>query len=61
MVRKFKYENQEIPDPDPNMTVEEVRQSLVNFYPELSNAATTEKKVGADTVVSFQKRVGTKG
>jgi PRTRC genetic system protein C len=60
-MRVFSYDSREFPDPDPNMTVDEVRQSLTTFFPELSNAETKTVKRGDDEVTSFVKRVGTKG
>lgn len=61
MARVFVYDGREFPDPDPGMSVDEVRQSMVNFFPELSNAETKTSKQGEDEVHTFQKRVGTKG
>ena len=61
MARVFVYDGREFPDPDPNMSVEEVRQSMTNFFPELANADTKQSKRGDDDIVEFQKRVGTKG
>ncbi len=61
MARVFVYDGREFPDPDPNMSVEEVRQSMVSFFPELANADTKQSKRGDDDIVEFQKRVGTKG
>lgn len=61
MARIFQYDGREIPDPDPSMTTEQVRQSLVEFYPELSNADTKETKRADTQVFTFSKRVGTKG
>lgn len=61
MARVFVYDGREFPDPDPNMSVDEVRQSMVNFFPELSNAETKTSKRGEDDVHEFKKRVGTKG
>jgi PRTRC genetic system protein C len=55
------YDGKPLGDPDPTQTVDEIRQSLVDFFPELSNATSTEKKTGDDTVITFTKRVGTKG
>jgi hypothetical protein len=39
-IRKFIYDGKEIPDPDPGMSVDEVRQSLAEYFPELYNATT---------------------
>jgi len=61
MARVFVYDGREFPDPDPNMSVEEVRQSMTSFFPELANADTKQSKRGDDDIVEFQKRVGTKG
>ena len=61
MARKFVYDDRVFEDPDPEMTVEQVRESLANFYGELANATFTESKEGDDTVYQFERRVGTKG
>jgi PRTRC genetic system protein C len=61
MARIFIYESREFPDPDPKLSIDEVRQNMTNFFPELSNADTKESKRGEDQVVEFKKRVGTKG
>jgi len=60
-VRKFVIDGRIFPDPDPNMTADEVRQNLSTFMPELSNAETKTAKEGDDTVYTFSKRVGVKG
>lgn len=61
MARVFVYDRREFPDPDPNMSPEEVRQSMTNFFPELANAETEQSKRGDDDIFEFKKRVGTKG
>ena len=61
MARVFVYDGREFPDPDPNMSVEEVRQSMTSFFPELANADVKQSKRGDDDIIEFQKRVGTKG
>jgi len=64
MARKFIYDGKELPDTDPSMTVDEIRQSLSEFFPELSNAEAKHEKGGAmgeDDIYTFIKRVGTKG
>ena len=61
MPRIFVYDGREFPDPDPNLKVDEVRQHMANFFPELSNAESKESKRGEDTIIEFKKRVGTKG
>ena len=68
MPRVFVYDDREFPDPDPNLSVDEVRASMANFFPELSNAETKESQRDSktepgqkDTVIEFKRRVGTKG
>jgi PRTRC genetic system protein C len=61
MARQFIYDGRTFPDPDPNMSVDEVRQRFTDFFPELANADTKTQQVGSDTVTTFAKRVGTKG
>jgi PRTRC genetic system protein C len=61
MARIFVYDGREFPDPDPRLSVEDVRRQLSEFFPELANADTREERRGEDTVYSFRKRIGTKG
>jgi len=60
-MRIFVYDGREFPDPDPSMSIDEVRQSMTNFFPELANADTQQSKRGEDDIIEFRKRVGTKG
>jgi PRTRC genetic system protein C len=59
--RTFIIDGREFPDPDPALSVEDVRKHYAEFFPELVNADTREEKRGADTIYSFSKRIGTKG
>ena len=61
MARLFVYDGREFPDPDPKVSVEDVRRQLAEYFPELTNADTREEKRGDDTVYTFSKRIGTKG
>ena len=61
MARIFSYDGREFPDPDARLTVDEVRQQLSQFFPELVNADTKETRRGEDTLYTFSKRIGTKG
>lgn len=68
MARIFIYDNREFPDPDPKLTVDQVRQNMATFFPELANAEVKESKRPSatepgvvDNVYTFVKRVGTKG
>ena len=49
------------PDPDPEMSVDQVKATLSDFYGEIANASVKETKRGEDTIYEFQRRVGTKG
>lgn len=60
-MRIFIYEGREFPDPDPNMSVEQVKSTMSDFFPELSNAEVKQETRGDDTLYEFVKRVGTKG
>ena len=61
MARVFHYDAREFPDPDEALSVDDVRKSMAEFFPELANADTREEKRGDDTVYTFTKRIGTKG
>ena len=61
MPRIFVYDNREWPDPDPGLTVDQVKATLSDFFGEVANATVKETKRGDDTVYEFQRRVGTKG
>ena len=59
--RPTRHDDREFEDPDPEMTVEQVKENLADFYGELANATVSETKRGDDTIHTFNKRVGTKG
>ena len=61
MARVFVYDDREFPDPDPEMSVEQVKAVLSDFYGEIANASVKETVRGEDTIFEFQRRVGTKG
>jgi PRTRC genetic system protein C len=61
MARIFIYDGREFPDPDPKLSVEDVRKHLGEFFPELANAESREEKRGDDAVFTFTRRIGTKG
>ena len=61
MARIFVYDGREFPDPDPKMSIDEVRQNMSSLLPELANASTITSKRGEDDIIKFEKRVGTKG
>ena len=55
--RIFVVDGREFPDPDPNLKVDEIRQHMMNFFPELFNAESKESKRDEDTIIEF--KVGT--
>ena len=61
MTRIFVYDDREFPDPDPQMSVEQVKSTLADFYGEIANASVKETPRGEDTIYEFQRWVGTKG
>ena len=61
MARIFVYDDREFPDPDPQMSVEQVKNTLSDFYGEIANASVKESKRDDDAIYDFQRRVGTKG
>ena len=61
MARVFVYDSREFSDPDPGMTVDQVKATLADFYGEVANASVKETRRGDDTIYEFRRRVGTKG
>lgn len=60
-MRIFIVDEREFPDPDPSLTIEQVRDSLADFYPDLANATHTVIQRSEDQVIDFRRTVGTKG
>jgi PRTRC genetic system protein C len=62
MSRSFIYNGVKLPDPDPRMTPEEVKNIYSNQYPELTTAAITGPEGSGDHLLySFVRAIGTKG
>ena len=61
MARIFVYEGCEFPDHDPQLSVEEVRKQLGDFFPELANAETREEQRDEGRVYTFTRRIGANG
>lgn len=61
MARVFIVDGRQFPDPDPKLSVQEVRAHFAQFLPELVNAEAREEAKGEDTHVTFTRRIGTKG
>jgi len=62
MVREFRYDEVRLPDPNPRLSVDEVRTAFSATYPEIATAALTgPEAVGNKLVYHFAKAIGTKG
>lgn len=61
-MRTFIYDGREHPDPNPDLSPEDVKKQMADFFPELHTATITEhKKDGGDIAYEFERRTGTKG
>ena len=62
LLREFNYNGVRIPDPAPQMSVEEVRDLLAPSYPELATATLTgPEDTGTTLRYTFNRAIGTKG
>ena len=62
MRREFSFNGLKLPDPSPQMSVEDVRGVLAMQYPEIATASVTgPEAVGNKLVYCFTKAIGTKG
>lgn len=60
--RVFLYDGKKWDDPDPNCTIEDVRNALVGAFPELAEAEFEEKTLEDGTrEITFRKVAGRKG
>ena len=61
--RSFVYDGETLPDPDPRLTIDEVRRVFEEFFPELGHASLTvkESQEGGKTVYVFERTLGSKG
>lgn len=60
--RDFSYNGMKLPDPDPRMTPDEVKNLYSHQYPELATAAITGPETsGEHLLYSFVRAIGTKG
>ncbi len=60
--REFVYNGAKIPDPNPEMTVEQVRDLLTAAYPEISTAAVSGPEDAGKTLrYTFTRAIGSKG
>jgi PRTRC genetic system protein C len=62
LLREFAYNGIKLPDPNPEMSLEQVREVYSPAYPELTTAAIEGPEVTGETVVyRFVRAVGAKG
>jgi PRTRC genetic system protein C len=62
MKRQFSFAGLKLPDPDPRMSVEEVRGVLALQYPEIATATVTgPEAVGETLKYTFERAIGSKG
>ena len=62
--RSFIYDGKTLPDPDPRLTIDEVRRVFEEFFPELGHPSLTVKESrqdGGKTVYVFERTHGSKG
>ena len=60
--RCFEFNGMRLPDPNPKLSVEEVRTLYAHQYPDIATAAITgPEAVGDKLVYRFTRAIGTKG
>ena len=60
--REFFYNGTRIPDPGPNLTVEQVRELLTPTFPEIATAIFTgPEDTGTALRYTFSRAIGSKG
>jgi len=62
LYREFLYSGVRIPDPGPELTVEQVRDLLTPQYPEIATASVTgPEDTGSALRYTFSRAIGSKG
>jgi PRTRC genetic system protein C len=62
LLREFYYNGVRIPDPGPDLTVEQVRDLLTPTYPEISTASVSgPEDTGSALRYTFSRAIGSKG
>jgi PRTRC genetic system protein C len=62
LVREFYYNGSRIPDPNPSLSVDQVRDFLTPMYPEIATASVTgPEDAGTGTRYTFARAIGSKG
>jgi PRTRC genetic system protein C len=62
LLREFHYNGVRIPDPGPELTVEQVRDLLTPNYPEIATASVSgPEATGSVLRYTFSRAIGSKG
>jgi PRTRC genetic system protein C len=62
LAREVVFNGSRIPDPDPQMTIEQIRDLLTPSYPEIATATMTgPEDTGTSLRYSFSRAIGSKG
>ena len=62
MLREFHYNGIRIPDPGPDLTVDQVRDLLTPMYPEIATATVAGPEAAGSVLrYTFSRAIGTKG
>jgi PRTRC genetic system protein C len=62
LMRSFSFNGLKLPEPDEQMSVEEVKSFYANQYPELTTAAISGPEIVGNTIqYTFSRAIGTKG
>ena len=62
LVREFYYNGSCIPDPNPSLSVDQVRDFLTPMYPEIATASVSgPEDAGTATRYTFARAIGSKG
>jgi len=61
MARIIVYDGREFPDPNPNLSIDQVKSMMTEFFPDLANAEVKETSRDEDTLHEFIRKVGVKG
>jgi PRTRC genetic system protein C len=62
LVREFYYNGSRIPDPNPSLSLDQVRDFLTPIYPEIATASVTgPEDAGTATRYTFARAIGSKG
>ena len=59
--RTFYSSGRKLADPNPALSIEEVRAHYAGIYPELNNSSFEEEITGAEHKITFSTSVGHKG